>query len=77
VSEGKTIIELSPAEALVLFEFLTRFSNEDRLEIKDQAEARVLWDMCCVLEKQLVEPFMRNYDDLLEEARDEVRDKEE
>ncbi len=56
--EEKVTIELSSAEALVLFEFLSRFSDENKLEIEDQAEARVLWDMCCLLEKQLVEPFM-------------------
>lgn len=76
MSEEKIAIELTPAEALVLYEFLTRFSNKDKLEIEDKAEARVLWDMCCLLERQLVEPFMRNYDELLEKARDEVRDKE-
>ena len=77
MSGEKIAIELTPAEAFVLYEFLTRFSNKDKLEIQDQAEARVLWDMCCLLERQLVEPFMPNYDDLLEKARDEVRDKEE
>lgn len=76
MSEGKITIELSSAEALVLYEFLSIFSDKDKLEIKDQAEARVLWDMCCMLEKQLVEPFMQDYDELLEKARDEVRDKE-
>jgi hypothetical protein len=74
VSEEKTSIELTPAEALVLFDFLTRFSDKGMLEIEDQAEARVLWDMCCLLERQLVEPYLPNYDELLEKARDEVRD---
>ena len=77
MSEVKVTIELTPAEALVLFEFLTRFSDKEVLEIEDQAEARVLWDMCCLLERQLVEPFMPSYGQLLEKARDEVRDKEE
>jgi hypothetical protein len=77
VSEEKITIELDPAEALVLFDFLTRFSDKATLEIEDQAEARVLWDVCCLLERQLVEPFMPDYYNLLEKARDEVRDKEE
>ena len=77
MSEEKITIELTPAEALVLFDFLTRFSDKEILEIEDQAEARVLWDACCLLERQLVEPLMPNYDELLEKARDEVRDKEE
>ncbi len=76
VSEEKIIIELSSAEAIVLFEFLSRFSDKDNLEIQDQAEARVLWDVCCSLESQIVEPFVPNYVELLNKARDEVRDKE-
>ena len=67
-------IEISKAEALVLFEFLSRFSDEDKLLIEDQAEARVLWDLCCVLEKQLAEPFRSDYSQLLQQARDQVRD---
>lgn len=72
----KVVIELSCADALVLFEFLSRFSNDDKLEIKDQAEKRVLWDMCCDLETALVEPFRSDYTGLLQKARDVVRDKE-
>jgi len=61
----------------VLFEFLSRFSNDDKLEIRHQAEERVLWDMCCDLEKALAEPFRADYADLLQKARDAVRDKED
>jgi hypothetical protein len=77
--DEKVVIELSRAHALVLFEFLSRFSDSDdqdrRLEIQDQAEERVLWDMCCDLEKALVEPFSPDYAGLLQRARDTVRDK--
>jgi hypothetical protein len=75
--DKKVVIELSSAYALVLFEFLSRFSDEDKLEIKDQAEARVLWDICGDLEKALVEPFRSDYTQLLQKARDAVRDKED
>ena len=44
-------ITLSRAQALVLFEFLSRFSDDRKLEVQDQAEQRVLWDMCCDLER--------------------------
>lgn len=71
---GKIVIEVSAAQALVLFGFLSRFSNDDKLEIQDQAEARVLWDMCCHLESALVEPLLPNYTELLQKARDAVRD---
>lgn len=70
----KIIIEIGKAQALVLFEFLSRFSDNDELLIRDQAEARVLWDLCCSLEKQLAEPFGPDYVELLQQARDQVRD---
>lgn len=67
-------LDLSEYEALVLFEFLSRFSNDKDLRIDDQAEARVLWDLCCVLETQLVEPLREDYSELLRKARNAVRD---
>ena len=77
IADENINIDLTKAEALVLFEFLWRFSQEDRLEILDQSEARVLWNMNCILESKLAEPFLPNYSDLVEEARETVRDKEE
>jgi len=71
------MIPLSSAEALVLFDFLTRFVNRDVLAIADQAEARVLWNAQAWLETQLVEPFRPDYDELLGKARDEVRDRDD
>lgn len=72
----KINISLNKDEALVLFEFLSRFSESDsKLTIEDQAEERVLWNLCCDLEKILVEPFQENCDELLNQARERVRDK--
>lgn len=65
-------LELSNAEALILFEFVSRFSDKKSLEIKNPAEEKVLWQICCQLESILVEPFHRNYDELLAAARAEV-----
>lgn len=76
MSNEKIAIELSAAEALVLFEFLSQYSDKDELVIVDQAEQRVLWHICGQLESILVEPFMPNYLALLSKARGEVRDKE-
>lgn len=70
-------IELNDDQALVLFEFLSRFSDTDELKIEDQSEERVLWNMCCELEKILVEPFSKNYGELLEAARSRTRDSTE
>ena len=44
--------------------------------LEDQAEQRVLWDLTCILEQTLVQPFAANYKELLSQARDRVRDDE-
>ncbi|WP_416768825.1 hypothetical protein ACM66T_04945 [Sulfurimonas sp. ST-25] len=67
-------LSLKQEEAVVLFEFLSRFSNSEKLEIKDQAEERVLWDLCSFLEESLSEPLHGNWKELLEKARNSVRD---
>ncbi len=54
-------LKITKNEALVLFDFLSRFSNEDKLSIQDQAEERALWNLTCVFEKQLAEPFDENW----------------
>ena len=71
---GETVaITLSQDEALVLFEFLWRFVQDDDLRIEDQAEETVLADLLCVLEKHLVAPFDPNFEGLLTSARNAVR----
>jgi hypothetical protein len=73
--DGVTL-SLSRAEALVLFEFLSRFANKDTLNIEDQSEARVLWDAQASLEKELSEPLAADYLQVLETARNLIRDKD-
>jgi hypothetical protein len=72
-SEEKVIIELSKSEALVLFEFLSRTSDDDSLTAPDQAERRALWNLECRFEKALVEPFLPNYQELLEQAKKRLK----
>ena len=62
-------LTLSKDEALVLFEFLSRFSDEENLEIKDRSEEHVLWNLQGQLEKLLSEPFSKEYSSLLQKAR--------
>ena len=70
-------IKLTKNEALVLFEFLSRFNEAEQNEIfEDKAEEKILWLINAQLEKQLVEPFMPNYRDILDKARKEIRDQE-
>ncbi|MBX3243284.1 MAG: hypothetical protein KF685_02305 [Acidobacteria bacterium] len=74
--EGKIRIDLSKDEAIVLFEFLSSFSDKGTLQIVDQAEERVLWNLCCDLEKALGEPFLDTYPTVLKKSRKRVRDTE-
>lgn len=76
MQNDKVTIELSNSEALVFFEFLARFSRDAKLEITDQSEERILWNICSSLEEGLTELFDDNYDDLLAKAREKVRDKD-
>lgn len=70
----KVTLEFSHAEALVLFEIVSRYTEEGKFEIIDIAEQRVLWDICTMLEQILTDPFKPNYSELLEKAREQVRD---
>jgi hypothetical protein len=67
-------IELTGDEALVLFELLSRFSDTNTFAIEDQAEARALWNLLCLLQKRLVAPFRPDYREILSQARDRLRD---
>ena len=72
-SESGVSLSFSRAEALVLFEFLSRSSEQKSLEIRDQAEQRVLWDVQAELEGLLAEPLSKDYDVHFKKAREEVR----
>lgn len=69
----KVVIELTESETLVLFEFLTRFSKQEKLEIADPSESKVLWDIQCILEEKLAAPFKANYAEILSKAQADVR----
>lgn len=71
---NKINLKLSQDEALILFEFLSRFEETDKLDIVDQAEKRVLWNLLCDLQPTLVEPLMKDYKKILVRARERVRD---
>ena len=73
---GKVVVELSSAEALVLFELLERWSESgaDSVVIEHQAEQRVLRDIGAALERTLPEPLRPDYLDVLAQARRAVVD---
>ena len=76
-SAGEVVLRFTKEEALVFYEFAARFSDNKKLSIEDQAEERVLWDICCMFESQLVAPLRADYPSSLASAREKVRDKEE
>lgn len=75
--QQKINLTVTKDEALVLFEFLSRFNQSEHSDIfEDQAEQKILWLLEGQLEKQLVEPFKPDYFEIIKNARDKIRDKE-
>jgi hypothetical protein len=72
MSAGDCPITLTRAQAVVLFEWLSRMSES--VQVEHPSEERVLWAIEGQLEKLLTEPFDPNYKELLEAARREVTD---
>ena len=67
-------IRLTPAEAVVLLEFLNRFAETDTLSIADRAEQWALWNLLCALERVILPPPSHP---TLDEARAALRDPNE
>lgn len=72
-------IKLTKEQRLVLFEFLCRIIDDEEDEwneilYQDKSEWKVLLKIQGQLESALVEPFMSNYAELVEEARKKVRE---
>ncbi|SDZ31930.1 hypothetical protein SAMN04487866_1411 [Thermoactinomyces sp. DSM 45891] len=74
MKESKITIGLSPEEAIVFYDWICRFNEEEYTEFEDQAEQRVLWDIESILESKLAAPLNSKYDDLLQVARSKIRD---
>lgn len=76
MSEKTVQITITKNEAIVLHAFLSRIADKDFDNLfQDLSEQRVLWDMECVLEGILTEPFSPNYSAILQEARNKVKRK--
>ena len=73
ITDETATVTMTRAEALVLFEFLSRFDQEDQLEIRDKAEELVLRHVQGAFERVLAEPFAADYKKRLETARETVR----
>jgi hypothetical protein len=70
----KVRLELTSDEALVFYDWLTRFNQQDKTTFADQAEERILFDLEAMLEKTLVAPLQAEYAVLVAQARAKVRD---
>ena len=66
-------IEISKNEALVLFEFLSRYSETDVLSIEHKAEQQALYNLACAFEKNMTDPFRPDYKRTLELARKKLQ----
>jgi len=65
-------ITLSHDEALVLFEFFSRFQDTDQLVPRNNAEYLGICRIAAQLEDALSEPFRADYDVLLKQAQSRV-----
>lgn len=81
VPAGGVLLMLSREQALVLFDCLQRWEEEDIdinvLPYADPAEQRVLWDLSGALETVIDEAFLPEYGQLVDRAREVLRDETE
>jgi hypothetical protein len=70
-NETVTLI-IGKAEALILFELLHDFHRQPTLEIKDDAERLALVRVHGALESTLLEPFSKDYAEIISAARSDL-----
>lgn len=68
---SKITLDLSRSEALVLFDWLARF-NENEKDGMDEAEQQVLFDLESQLESILPEPLANDYKIIIDQAKKEI-----
>jgi hypothetical protein len=67
------VVRLSADEALVLFDWLHRGEDLKALApIEHHGEQVALWNLSCLLESELIEPFKDNYSALVDSARERL-----
>ena len=72
VDMTKYTLGLSEDEALVLFEFFSRFDDTDRLEFVHPAEYLALQRISAQIDKTTAAMFKPEYRELLSEARERI-----
>lgn len=67
---GEVTISLTTDEALVLFDLLHRWEDDEQVTPpQNEAEQIALWNVSALLARVLVEPFSPDYTRLVSEAR--------
>jgi hypothetical protein len=69
-----TTIILSRDEALVLDDLLETFTDQPAVQIAHLAQRRALWNLACLIEKELAETFNPDYKEQLEIAKKNLTD---
>jgi len=69
MSDDKITLTIGRDEALILFELLADFYSHPTLEIGSAVERLALVRLHGALEKTLVEPFAKDYHELIRDAR--------
>jgi len=73
--KNKIYLNLSSDEALILFDWLSRFNEGEHTPFfQDQAEERVLFDLEAILEKSMKDILDSEYQYKLLKARERIRD---
>jgi hypothetical protein len=75
MAQDQVALVLTRAEAIVLFECLSLLEENEWKRPPDETELQVFWSLEAQLEHALVEQFSPEYDEILQRARREVRDK--
>jgi len=66
----EVVLRLTRDEALVLFERLHHWEDQDRVTQPEHHAGQIaLWNLSCLLERELTEPLDPAYDRLVNEAR--------
>lgn len=69
MSETSVAIRLTNDEALILFDLLHRWEDEEGVSApQSKAEQVALWNLSALLERELREPFDSRYAELVAEA---------
>ena len=66
-------ITLTKDEAVVLYDMVYKMNRQKKPLFSDSAEQMVLWSLEAILEKELLAPCKKEYSDMVETAKENVR----